>query len=53
MAVLLGLVGKVKFAELHGNLSQQQRVKALADFESGRRGEEVVVKISSGALSFL
>lgn len=35
MAVLLGLVGKVKFAELHGNLSQQQRVKALADFESG------------------
>ncbi|KAF4693269.1 putative ATP-dependent RNA helicase ddx27 [Perkinsus olseni] len=50
MAVLLGLVGKVKFAELHGNLSQQQRVKALADFESGKATHLICTDLAARGL---
>ncbi|KAF4665766.1 putative ATP-dependent RNA helicase ddx27 [Perkinsus chesapeaki] len=50
MAVLLGLVAKVKFAELHGNLSQQQRVKALADFESGKATHLICTDLAARGL---
>lgn len=35
MAIILGLLGK-KVCELHGNLSQTQRIEAFEDFKEGK-----------------